>query len=127
MPDVKVHGLQAVLRELRKVPNDVRGKKLDAANRAGTKPVVSAAKRLVPRDTGALGESIRAVKDRQESSSERSHHNISYGAELFYGRFVELGTSQMRARSFLLKALLENQQSATNAIAKVLKRNLKLR
>jgi HK97 gp10 family phage protein len=69
---------------------------------AGARTIARRAKQIVPVDTGALRTNIKAMRP---PSGQRAGQRIALaGSKLFYSRFIELGTSEMPARSFLRRA-----------------------
>jgi HK97 gp10 family phage protein len=81
-------GLKAVLADL-------------AANhlRPAADAVAERARALAPRNTGAMADSIHAVR------TGPTQFSVSFDKDHFYGQFVETGTEKMPPRPFLRSAL----------------------
>lgn len=73
-----------------------------AATVAATEPVVTDARRMAPKRTGAGAASIHAEYGRDRRGW---HGDVSWDQRHFYMRFAELGTRKQRARPFLRPAL----------------------
>jgi HK97 gp10 family phage protein len=98
---VRVEGLSKLTRALRKAGVDVKDMK--AANAKVANVVVHHAVPITPHDTGALAGSIRPAQ-RQSGAVVRAG-----GGSIRYAKFVEYGTSKMRARPYLYRAAEEAQ------------------
>ena len=131
-----VSGLDGVLRELRKVPEGARGRKLDDAVRLAAQLIVEQAQIYAPvGETGRLRNSINTQKASRLSGPNVSRYSVGYrkgysrkdwnGA--YYGGFVELGTRYQTPQPYLRPAMFDAGDAAIDAMAKRLQRNLGLR
>lgn len=136
---IKVNGLSELDRKLREFGPKVARNGLRAANYAGAKVFVEAAKASAPVRTGTLKANIVAF----HRSSPRNVAKHSVGVRnirrkfadtadnrrkrrvgksyfvhgpAFYARFVEFGSSKMRAQPFLRPAFLTNVDTAIEAV-----------
>jgi HK97 gp10 family phage protein len=98
---VRIEGLNKLTRALRK--SGVEVKDMKAANARVANVVVRHAQPITPHDTGALAGSIRPAQ-RQSGAIVRAG-----GGKIRYAKFVEYGTSKMRARPYLYRAAEEAQ------------------
>jgi HK97 gp10 family phage protein len=128
MADVLLKGTNKVAKELAKLPEKVRGRRLDNATRAAAKLVVDRAKNTyAPIETGKLREAIVTRKDAAESNPERSRYSVGYLWKIApYGGYVEKGTRHTGAQPFLRPALETEAEHAIQTIASHLKKALKL-
>ena len=126
-----VTGLDKIAAELRKLPKDVRGKRLDNAVRAAAVLVRDRAiNTFVPVDTGRLRESITTVKGRQESTVENSVYHVGTKKKTaWYAHIVEEGTSNPNypAQAFLRPAMEVEFPHSTDVMAEKFRKMLKLK
>jgi len=104
MSDVK--GLDEVLKKLKILPARIQKNVVTGAIRAGAKPILKEAKRLVPVDTGTLKKSIGIVKRRSKDKNIVIFSvtpRIKKGG--WYAHFVEYGTAKMPAHPFMRPAV----------------------
>ena len=90
---------------------------------AGAEVVRKDASRRAPRRTGTLAR--RIIAKITSKSSQNATAFIGPDKEVFYGRFVELGTSKTRAQPFLRPAFDENYKEIRKAARDVLTSALK--
>lgn len=112
----------------------VQKKLVRHALRESAKIVRDAAKVLVPVDTGELRDSLKVqamprkknkIGIQVVASDETLNKGLkqakksgaAFSGTVFYGAFVELGTSKMQARPFLRPALDQNRQRCLNVFA----------
>lgn len=99
---------QDVLKALKTLPINIEKNIMVGATRASANVVKQEAQRLVPKKTGTLKKSIGVTK---RNSKNRNEIQFSISPRTggknsgFYGRFIELGTSQMNAKPFLRPAI----------------------
>lgn len=106
MPEVNVVGLQE-LREtlLKTLPENLQGRALQGALTIAARPIITAAKRLAPKDTGRLQRAIYAFRDRASTKfregrliSVRSGKKFkSSDRDAFYWKWVEFGRAIVNA------------------------------
>lgn len=124
--EFQIHGGLELERALLDLGPAVANKAGLKALRAGAKPIVDEAKRLVPRRTGALARSITTRAGKQgRASSERTlligfRQPVSRIAHL-----LEFGTSKMAARPFIRPALDARAGEALKEIGRVLGETIK--
>lgn len=151
-PMIRIHvdGLPELKQAVDKLKEDVRKKVLGSAIAAGALVVLREARRLAPKDTGALREAIKQRRSRKYSKQDYEERHVGVfkvkggkyantrlnrrlgrvGKEYasappeYYWRFIELGTVKMKARSFLRPALERKKQAAVNKIKKRLAQKL---
>ena len=136
MFEVKVEGVEAVVKMLR----DTRGKKANAAlrkgTRAGCKIIAARAKQLIPevqrRDRAgviSIGKlrkavTVRAIKRNRKgwigSRVAIDGNGLGYKGEEFYGAFVEFGTKKMKAREYFKTAAKDTETAAVDEARKVI-------
>lgn len=130
MPDIKLTGVKQLDEVLKNMPRSMQNKALRRGTREATKVVLRDARRLAPRDSGALERSlkVRALKRSRRNKSRVGASVVTDGAhklfsgEQFYGAFVELGTAKMDADPFLRPALWSNKDSIRRAYIVAIKR-----
>lgn len=91
--------------------------------RAGAKYILGIAKQLAPKDTGALAKAlkVRAGKRKKDHirinivSAKNQGSNMNSG-DMYYGAFVEYGTSHMPAQSFLRNSFDRGHNHAASLI-----------
>lgn len=144
---IEIRGLAALDQALRDFPNKVQTRMLGRALRAGAKVWKARAKALAPVRTGTLKRNIvvRAVRKQgavsrigvgiktigrhyANTASNRRSGRVGksyrvYG-DAYYGRFVELGTKKMAAKSFLRPALSRHAEDAIGAFKAALKQQI---
>jgi HK97 gp10 family phage protein len=130
---VQVKGLSELLRNMEQLPRELvsnRGGLVRSALFRAAKTVRDEAKQRAPRDTGALQASVIATRDKNPQAAganerylitvkkkrwtpkakakaqRKASGKIDYrkSGDAFYWRFVEFGTSKMRAQPFLRPA-----------------------
>jgi HK97 gp10 family phage protein len=129
---VQVHGLRNLLDQLTRLQAQLAAKALAKAGRAAFKPVLDAAKAMVPKDSGDLADSLKisVVKPTSENGVLKVGIKIGVGrkgkqaklAAAAFGEsqskalpparrwhFIELGTSKMAAHPYLRPALHANE------------------
>lgn len=140
--EVKIHGLKDVQKALRALPKEIRKREVQKALRPGAKVIQAMAKQLAPTGEGFLKNVnskawlhfkgtlansivIRAEKKRFLLDTAKlrigvlsSSRDINIGA--YYWRFVEFGTSKMKAQPFLTPAFERTKYAANELIKKAL-------
>lgn len=123
MANVKIEGLEELLKALDQFPKNLQKKALRPALREGAKVIHKQAKRFVPVDEGDLKRSlkVRAAKRNRKGivavNVQTSSEANVFSGEQFYGAFVEFGTSKTPAQPFLRPALDTSATEAKEAVA----------
>lgn len=112
--------MERVLTELGSVATRIG----DNAVRAGMKVIATEAKRLVPRDTGALGDSITVVIDRGSEDGERVALLGFERPHSARAHLTEYGTSRSRAQPFVRPALDSKANEALEKMGASLARGI---
>jgi len=120
---VYLEGFDELDAALKEVGNRTTGLLLKQAVQVGAQPIVDEAKRLAPKRTGALAESIQQQDGKMQQG--RANIDVSYGRKRWYGGLIERGTSKMAAKPYLRPALEAKAQEATDAIGAFLRDALK--
>lgn len=89
--------------------------KVTAAMRAGAETIESEAKARVPVASGDLRDAIHVEVDGDDV------YVIAGDDQVFYGHLVELGTTLVPARPFLIPALEARRETVVAAVAAALK------
>jgi HK97 gp10 family phage protein len=123
MIDIKLQGLDGLHAQLVEIGGNLAIKTLAKAARKAFKPVLEAAKRMAPRDSGALADSLRisvvkkgdgvavgivigkAVGKPGELPPKRRWH------------WIEFGTAKQQPHPFLRPALAANASAVLDALA----------
>lgn len=124
---LEVNGIE----ELKKLfeehlPSEAK-KAMRMAAKEGAKIVAADAKAKVPRDTGALRQSIRvrAIKrSRVKVGSRVVTGEGFFKGDTYYGGFVEYGTHKMKAQPFLRPAADENRERVIREFGKFLRASI---
>lgn len=140
---VTIHGLSALNAQLTELGAELAAKALAQAARRAFKPVLDEAKRLVPRDTGALADSLLLAVVRKDENTLAVGIKIGRGrgskqarlAAAAFGEgqleglppvrrwhFIELGTSRTPAHPYLRPALDSN----ASVVIELLKKELRV-
>lgn len=95
---------------------------LEEAVLAGAEVIRDEASNRAPRRTGRLAKNI--VAEVVEKSATGVAVKVGPSKEVFYGRFVEFGTSKMRSQPFLYPTLEAKKAEAQAAIREIIRRAL---
>jgi HK97 gp10 family phage protein len=133
MENIKVEGLSELQAELRKLPSAVSKSIMEQALRDAAKPLASAMRAGVPKDSGRLSESI-AISGQLSARQASMHRAVDRNdVEIFvgpgplpYAHIVEFGSKHQQARPYVRPAwdagkggLLETiKESMTEAVMK---------
>lgn len=106
MVDVKVTGMQDILKKLKTLPERVQKNVLTGGIRAGAAAIAKEAKAKVPKSSGELKKSIGVVK---RKSRDKTIVSFTVAPRLkkdhgFLAHFHEFGTSTMAATPFMRPA-----------------------
>lgn len=126
MISIDLKGFAELETKLREFGPKVTASGIRTSAYAGASIVRGAAKTYVPVDTGALRESISVFRRRTSGPNVATYavglrdvkkrKTKTVVKAPFYGRFVELGTSKMRARPFLRPAIYNNVEKVIDAM-----------
>lgn len=121
MPEI-IEGFAEYERKLKQLDLTVQRKLLIEAAKAGAQLVVDDARKMAPRDTGALAEGIAMRVAGRESDIHEGVVEVSYNKKQFYGLFQEKGTRRHKAQPFLLPAFEGNRDRIMTIMREVLLR-----
>ena len=123
--DVKVD-MGDLLKKLRKLPEKVQKKVLVGAVRAGAKPIIKEARRIVPKRTGNLAKSIGVNKRRSKGTIVHFSVSPRRGGKYdgYYGHFVEFGTKKMAPRPFMRTAFENKGEESIDAVRAYMKKRI---
>ena len=140
---VEVKGLKELERALLELPKKLATQALTRGLLSGAKLVVDDAKRRAPLLTGELRRNIRAIPNRRDKRYAatvdigvrkltkkqlrklRMKASRANASDPFYWRFLEFGTSRMRARPFLRPAFEAKKVEAALRIGESIRERLK--
>ena len=121
---INIAGAEDIIKELKKLSDAVAGEHLEASLRPGAKILREEASNLAPKRTGELSRNI--FSEVRVKSKESVIIDIGPSPQVFYGQFVEFGTSKMTARPFLRPALNNKKAEVEDVTKKELRRRLGL-
>jgi len=126
MADIKLDGADEIINKLQRIGTNISRLENKALKNAA-EPVVSDAKANTPVRTGNLkrGLKISGIKTKEGIKYVLVGVDKSDSSEIFYGKFVEFGTSKMSARPFLGPAYEKNKKEIVEIIKNTLKEGLK--
>ena len=112
----RIEGLRELDKNAAKLKKSFASSTLRTALRNAGKPVRTRAKDGVPVDSGDLRKAIKSkakVTRAGEGNVEIgvAVNDVFSGKDGFYGRFIEVGTSQQQARPYLRPALADADQA----------------
>lgn len=114
----EVNGLKELNKALKQFSVEVERKILRSIVQAGGQVVVKAAKENVPVDSGALRDGIIRRAAKGAKTPGKVVVNVGTATEVFYGVFLELGTSSIPATPWLRPALDDNVSKIITAMRK---------
>lgn len=119
--DFKIEGAAEMERLLKELGPRTASKLGAQALRAGAKPILQEAKRLVPKDTRQLEKAITTKTERQQAMSDTRSVLIGFRKPRSrIAHLLEFGTSKMPARPFMRPALDGKAKDALDEMGKVL-------
>lgn len=121
---VNISGEKELLRKLKSLSDEIAGEYLKEAVLKGAEVIRQEASNKAPRRTGKLAANI--IKEVKEIERDSATVEIGPAKEVFYGLFVERGTSRMQARPFLRPAIDEKKDEVEKVIISILRRRLGL-
>jgi HK97 gp10 family phage protein len=123
-----IRGAKEMNELLNKLGPQVASRVADQALRAGAKPIVDEAKRLVPVRSGRLRDSIIAQRQRRTGEDERviliGFDKDAPGSPSSRAHLVEFGTARTAAKPFMRPALDSQAANALGEMGKVLARGI---
>ncbi|NFL36786.1 HK97-gp10 family putative phage morphogenesis protein [Clostridium botulinum] len=126
MASIEVQGVDELLNKLQSIGANV-GKLENKALKNAAEPVLQDAKANVPIKTGKLKKGLKITNVKRKEGSKYILVGVDRGdnSEIFYGKFIEFGTSKMSAKPFLQPAYEKNKDNIKRTIAETLKEGLK--
>lgn len=119
----EVKGTPELMHALQKLSDKVAKEITEKAVRAAGQVIADAAIALAPRgETGKLKKSIGVFADVRVGHKNKTTAFV--GTELWYGRFVELGTIYQAPQSFLRDAADTNEEQINAAAARVISQGI---
>lgn len=126
MASIELTGVDEILNKLQQMGANV-GRLENKALKNAAEPVLEDAKENVPVRTGKLKKGLKITNVKKKEGMKYILVGVDRGdnSEVFYGKFIEFGTSKMPARPFLQPAYEKNKNTIRKAIAETLKEGLK--
>lgn len=126
MAEIELTGVDEILNRLQQMCENV-GRLENKALKNAAEPVLQDAKSNVPIRTGKLKEGLKIGKIKNKDGVKYILVGVDRGgnSEIFYGKFIEFGTSKRAAHPFLQPAYEKNKNSIKEIIAETLKEGLK--
>ncbi|APM39929.1 HK97-gp10 family putative phage morphogenesis protein [Clostridium kluyveri] len=126
MADIELTGVDEILNKLQQMGTNISRLENKALKNAA-EPVLEDAKANVPVRTGKLKKGLKITNVKKEEGVKYILVGVDRGdnSEIFYGKFIEFGTSKMSARPFLQPAYEKNKDNIQKTIANTLKEGLK--
>lgn len=121
---MRVDGVPELQRKFANLSGKMQRAVVRDSLRSAARVVEKSARQRVPVDTGRLK---KAITQNVTVKSTTGEALVGYRREVFYGRFVELGTSKMAAQPFLRPALDENQEEIRQTFLSALNRTIEER
>lgn len=125
MANMELEGVDEILNKLQSIGSNV-GKLENKALRNAADPVLQDAKGSAPVRTGKLKKGLKITRVKKKEGVKYILVGVDRGdnSEIFYGKFIEFGTSKMTARPFLGPAYQKNKDNIKRTIAETLKEGL---
>ena len=126
MADIELTGVDEILNKLQQMGINISRLENKALKNAA-EPVLEDAKANVPVRTGKLKKGLKITNVKKKEGVKYILVGVDRGdnSEIFYGKFVEFGTSKMPAKPFLQPAYEKNKDNIQKTIANTLKEGLK--
>ncbi|MBL4730279.1 MAG: HK97 gp10 family phage protein [Sulfurimonas sp.] len=134
--DVKVSGVEDLLRKLKSFPIKFQKNVITGAIRAGAAAITKEARRNVPRDDGYLKKSLKTIKRKTKDKSiikfsvvphTRTIHKVqdANGEKRYnYGGHIEFGSSKAAAHPYLRPAFESKGSEAIEIAKKYMKKRI---
>lgn len=126
MANIELEGVDEILNKLQGIGANV-GRLENKALKNAAEPVLEDAKANVPVKTGKLKKGLKITNVKRKEGAKYILVGVDRGdnSEIFYGKFIEFGTSKMSAKPFLQPAYEKNKDNIKRTIAETLKEGLK--
>lgn len=128
MAEIKLEGVDSILSALEKMGANISKLETKALKNAAA-PVLADAKStsVFSDNTGKLRAGLKASGIKTQGGVKYVTVGIDRSdySDIFYGKFIEFGTSKKSARPFLGPAYEKNKREVENIIASTLKEGLK--
>ena len=126
MDNIELSGVDEILNRLQQIGANV-SRLENQALRNAAEPVLEDAKANAPVRTGKLKEGLKisSIKTKEGMKYVLVGVDKSDNSKIFYGKFVEFGTTKMSARPFLGPAYEKNKREIVETIKDTLKEGLK--
>lgn len=128
MANIELTGVDEILNKLQQIGANV-GKLENKALKNAAEPVLEDAKatNAFKNRSGKLRKGLKITNVKKKDGMKYIFVGVDRGdnSEVFYGKFIEFGTSKMSARPFLQPAYEKNKQNIKGIIAETLKEGLK--
>jgi len=124
--NIELSGVDEILIRLQQIGANV-SRLENQALRNAAEPVLEDAKANAPVRTGKLKEGLKisSIKTKEGMKYVLVGVDKSDNSKIFYGKFVEFGTTKMSARPFLGPAYEKNKREIVETIKDTLKEGLK--
>ena len=128
MVDMKVEGIDEIIKKIKTLDQKLQKKIVTGAVRDGAKPMIKEARRLVPVRTGNLKKSIGVVKMKYPKGINSKYIWFVIGprktksVDGFYGAMVEFGTKTAQPKPYLRLAYEAKGHEALEASKASLKK-----
>lgn len=123
--DFAIAGAAQMEKLLKELGPEVAARLGDQALRAGAKPIIDEAKRLVPVRTGQLRDSLTVVIERRRKEDDERLAVIGFKKPVSrIAHLIEFGTSKMAAKPFMRPAMDAKAGDALGQMGKVLARGI---
>jgi len=119
MLDFAIRGLETARSNLRRLVAPVNDRRIGENAAAALEPIAEEARRLVPKDSGDLFETIGVSNELADFGSDGKAALVGVlraGAtqgfsHVFYAHFIEFGTVTQRAQPFLAPAVFKHRRA----------------
>ncbi|CAH0435504.1 hypothetical protein CQ395_08750 [Clostridium neonatale] len=128
MADIELEGVDEILNKLQQIGNNISRLENKALKNAA-QPVLDDAK-----SSNAFNDRSGNLRKNLKISSIKSKEGMKYvlvgidksdNSKIYYGKFLEFGTSKMSAKPFMQPAYEKNKDNIQKTIAETLKEGLK--
>jgi len=123
--EVNLFGMDELMKKLEEMGNKA-GRIQNNALKTAAETVLESAKDKVPVDTGKLKDTLGISKVKTKDGAKYIEVGITKGdnSDIYYGKFIEWGTSQRPATPYLQPAYEENIKNINEIIKQELKEGL---